>query len=101
MLTRNLLSEQLEYTEEKESDCTKWLVVCRINGHLYGATCVFYNPNISENIMMQGISRSFIPSLLDSIFPNILNNLPRLNSILLPVVESIARSVNAKNKLKF
>lgn len=98
----NLLSEQLQYSSNEhdgfttiENNCTVWLVVARINGFIYGATCVFYNPDLSPNILIQGISRSFIPSLLEILKPGILETLPRLNSLLLPVVESIARSMKA------
>ena len=63
---------------------------------VYGATYVFYNPKITGGVLMQGISRSFIPSLLDIMYPGSLSNLPRLNSILQSIVETIARNVGAK-----
>ncbi|CAH6419318.1 Hypothetical protein HVR_LOCUS521 [uncultured virus] len=96
VIVRNLLSEQLYYLSSEEPECTIWLVVSKINGLIYGAACVFYNLKRSPNILMQGISRSFMPSLLEIIQPGILSTLPRLNSLLQPIVESIGRSVSAQ-----
>lgn len=93
----NLLSEQLMYSyPEIDNNCTVWLVVSKINGFIYGATCVFYNPEVSKNIFMQGISRTFIPSLLEILIPGVLKTLPRLNNLLQPVVESIGKSMKAQ-----
>jgi len=92
---KNLLSEQLEYIEEEEVNCIKWLIVCSVNTELYGAVCVFYNPQTGSNILMQGISRCFIPLLIDSIQPGSLTNLPRLNSLIQLAVETIGYNIGA------
>ena len=92
---RKLLGEQLEYFYSEDSDCNIWAIVAKINGIIYGTIFVFYNPNVSSDILIQGISRAFIPSLYEILSPGALSNLPRLNSLLFPSIETIAKSVGA------
>lgn len=94
---KNLLAEQLIYlTDNDDSSCTKWQIISTLNNELYGSTFVFYNPSKSPDILLQGISRSFIPILIESVVPGTLSSLPRLNSIIQPAVETIGLSVGAK-----
>lgn len=94
--TRKILGEQLEYITDKEKGCHIWMVTARINRHLYGSVFVFYNPMVSTDVLMQGIARNFIPSLFEILQPGTLQHLPRLNSLLLPAVETIAKSMGSR-----
>ena len=91
-----LLSEQLDYLEEREEGCKIWFITAELNERLYGGTFVFWNANLPGRVVMQGISRFFIPTLLNFLYPEQNSVLPRLNSIIQPAVETVARIVDAK-----
>lgn len=92
--SRKILSEQLSYIyNDQRSRCNIWMITAKLNGHLYGLTFVFHNPKLS-NVVMQGISRSFAASLIEILRPGTLLTLPRLNSLLLPAVEALAKNLS-------
>lgn len=101
---RKLLAEQLEYIYlvEPEEKCKIWFIVASIDviprraPILYGGVMVFWNPDTPDNLMMQGISKFFLPALYAHLYPEEDAELPRLNSLLIPAVEALARELGAR-----
>jgi len=87
------LQKQEYYTDEpyqREKDCSIWLTVASINQQPYGAIFSFYNPNSPKNLMVQGISKFLTPVTFSLFYPELGARLPKLNSLLLPAVETLA-----------
>lgn len=70
--------------------------VAKLNQHLHGGVFVFWNPRYPNHVVMQGISKFLIPSLLSLLYPDQESRLIRLNSMLQPAVETVAHNVGAK-----
>jgi hypothetical protein len=90
------LSKQTNYAFGEEKDCKIWFITAEINRQLYGGVFVFWNRNFPNHIVIQGITKFLAPSLLALFYPEQESRLPRLNSILGLAVETVARSVGAK-----
>jgi len=94
---RLLLIEQLDYLytidDFKKNGCNVWVISAEANNRLYGSVLAFHKSG--SDILIQGISRATIPTLCEIFVPGSLQILPRLNSLLLPTIESIGRSVGA------
>lgn len=90
---RNLIAEQDMYIESTEKDCEIYLITAYVDGELYGSVYGFYNHNYPSVIMIQGISKSLKYGLSD-IF-GVDNHLPKLNSVLMPAIESLGRRLGA------
>ena len=78
----------------QDYDCKIWIIAAKINDIPFGAVFAFLNN--SEELMIQGISKFIIPSLLSLIEPKLAQKLPKLNNLLLPSVETLARMYNLK-----
>jgi hypothetical protein len=87
-----LLQEQMDYIYDfgDESDCKINFLLATIKGVNYGGVFVFSSK--AESVMMQGITKYLVPILLKFYYPEVEELLPRLNSVLLPQIEAVARS---------
>jgi hypothetical protein len=95
----SLVNEQKEYAETK-SDCMKWFILAMYANKPLGGIFVFYNPKTqghipeSSYIMIQAITKYTIPLFLSLIDGNYKNKLPKVNNILEPAIEYLAKSLN-------
>jgi hypothetical protein len=95
MSIKNLQEEQHVYLEtcSSENECQMWLTVATINNQPYGCIFSFYRPGY--DFMIQGISKFYIPGMFSFFYPEISNQLPKLNNLLIPAIESLAKKVGA------
>lgn len=79
-----------------DADCDTYVIATKLNDEPYGAIFAFKNNNNSTDIMIQGISK-FVPAgTFQLLRPEESKTLPRLNSILMPKVEELARELGVK-----
>jgi len=76
--------------------CNIWIIAASLNDVPYGAIFVFQNINNPDDVMMQGIAKFPIPGIFSLMYPDLVANLPKLNSLLIPAVEKLASNLNAK-----
>ena len=95
---RNLLAEQDGYAELEEKDCDVYLIVAYLDGELYGMVYCFYNAMYPDIILFQGISKTPKYGLWDILDRTKYGYLPRLNSVLMPAIESLAKRLGV-NKI--
>lgn len=85
-----LLSNRNDYRQKK--DCDVWLIITTINNQPYGAVFAFKSMDEQDkNLMIQGISKFMVPGIFSLLQPKYNKLLPRLNSILIPEVENLAK----------
>lgn len=103
---RRLMSEQLEYINLEwqkpsqrlypdKSDCKIWIIISKLNNMLYGGTFVFWNFAFPNIVMMQGICKFLSASILHLLYPEYDSKLPRLNSLVQPLVEKLTKDIGA------
>jgi hypothetical protein len=88
LLTTNMFTRMAQ-------DCNIWLIVSTVNSCPYGAVFAFQNIDRPTDILIQGVSKFLIPYLFTMIKPELASRLPKLNSLLMPVVETLAKNVGA------
>lgn len=102
---QSLLDEQLEYIHNiqfgKElfpplQDCKRYFIVSYINNRLYGGIFLFWNEKNSDIAFIQGISKSLVPYLISAVYPEYNSMVPKLNSLLGPNVQMIAKRLGVK-----
>lgn len=76
--------------------CNIWLIISTINKYPYGGVFAFQNKNNPNDLLIQGISKFPIIYIFGLLRPDVATLLPKLNSLLIPVVETLARNVRAK-----
>lgn len=74
------------------SECNIWFVMASLDDIPYGGIFVFQNKDNLKDVMIQGISKFTIPYIFSILYPDISTLFPKLNSLLLPVVEEIAHN---------
>lgn len=79
----------------REYGCEIWFIISKINDQPFGGVFVFHQPN-SKEIMIQGISKFIVPTVLSMIDPVLMSKLPRLNSLVMPSIETIAKMIGAQ-----
>lgn len=96
-MTRDILREQIDYILDGKEDqtCQIYFIVSLINQIPYGGVFVFYNSAYPDSVVMQGITKFLIPGLFALLYPDESQLLPKLNSILQPHVETLAKSLGA------
>ena len=93
-MVRKLLGEQLDYLED-ELNCEAYFVYTLINDTYYGGMFAFYNKERPDVLFIQGITKIFSPSIISIYYPEYDKLLPRLNSLLEPSIETLAKMLNA------
>ena len=94
--TYRILKEQRKYCHpDNVNHCNIQFLYTRLNGYLYGGTFVFYHLEHPDYVVMQGISKFFIPTLFALLYPELESKLPRLNSILQGMVEELTIKISA------
>ena len=79
----------------QEQGCKVWIIVATVNKHPYGAIFAFQHSANPYDIMIQGISKFIVPGVFSILKPDLANMLPRLNSLLMPAVETLALNAGA------
>ncbi len=92
---RRVISEQDTYLQKTEPDCDAYVVAAKVNDEPYGAIFAFTNKN-SDDLMIQGVSKFIIPMVFSLFRPDEGKILPRLNSLLVPAVEELAKELHRK-----
>lgn len=91
-----IIGEQMSYLESIKTICDIFFIEAKLNEHLYGSIFVFYHKDWPDRIMIQGITKYITSLLFVILFPEFNKELPKLNSLLDPVIESLARRLGAK-----
>lgn len=96
----NLWEEQKLYLDDSnaQNDCDIWLLVCKVNDIPYGGVFAFRNKNNPNDLMFQGIAKFAVPISYDIFNGDYMKeiNYPKLNNILVPELEKLAKSLNVK-----
>jgi hypothetical protein len=97
---RIVLNIQMEMISESDP-CDMWRIKVYHNEILYGSILVFYKKGQeghtpgSRYIMIQDICKFPIPLLVQLVFPEYGKYMPKLNSLLMEPISTIARDLNA------
>lgn len=96
----NILSSELDLVKQKDGiECDIWAVMLTVAGSYYGSILVFHNtetalgPTGEEGVMIQEINKSIPALILQEIYPEISNKLPKINTLLEPGIIGIANFV--------
>lgn len=95
---RQILNIQKEMLSESDP-CDMWRIKVIHNGALYGSILVFYKEGLeghipgSSYVHMQDITKFAIPLLVQLNFPEYGKYMPKLNSILMEPISTIARDL--------
>ena len=92
---RNIIAEQDIYLDEKETNCDIYMITAHVDNDFYGLIYCFYNKKYPNYLMIQGISKTLKYMLSDLLYPKMYSKLPKLNSILMPSIESLAKQIGA------
>ena len=87
--------EQTTYLTQKDLLCDIYVITCKIDDQPYGAVFAFSNKD-SDDLIIQGISKFAVPSIFSLMYPEKTSTMPRLNSILIPEVELLAKKLKKK-----
>lgn len=94
--TRNLMLEQYQYLNykiEDEKNCEIFFIASFVNDFIYGGIFVFWNTENPDSLLIQGISKYVEPIMISIFLSDLDKKLPRLNSLLQPAVEALARKL--------
>jgi hypothetical protein len=90
-----ILRDQLPALKEGRL-CKVWYIDAYHNGFPYGSIEVFYNKGVSAKyVMIQNITKYPIPTLIQMNFPEYNKYMPRLNSVLMEPISTVARDLGA------
>jgi hypothetical protein len=89
---QDLIREQLYYVEH-EAPCQKIFIMVFWRDMPIGGVVVFYNSDHPHYIYIQGITKYPIIYLIDTFYPQYTSHLPKLNTILDPIIQQIAREL--------
>jgi hypothetical protein len=99
---RNILKDVKFILDEQRSTlreyrpCRIWYIDSYHNGIPYGSIEVFYNKKEAPHyVMIQNIVKYPIPILVQTLFPEYNKFMPRLNSVLMEPINTIARDLGA------
>lgn len=87
------------YTDQlyrREESCSIWITVASINDQPYGGVFTFYSSKYPESVMIQGISKFLTAGAFSLFYPELAKRLPKLNSLLLPAVETLAVNLGTR-----
>ena len=98
---QDLIREQLYYVENagKEAQlCQKIFIMVFWHDMPIGGVVIFYNPNYADSngdhyIYIQGITKYPVIYLIDTLYPEYTSHLPKLNTILDPIIQHIGREL--------
>lgn len=82
------------YDFEQDSHCNIWYITASLNGQPYGGIFAFQRKG-SSDLMIQGISKFLVPNTLAMLRPETARALPKLNSLLIPAIETIGQNIDA------
>jgi hypothetical protein len=96
---KNIVYEQLWYIHKFGPNCRAWYILALHNKNPLGGICAFYNPNYeghtkgSSYIMIQAITKYTVPFLMSVLDEDYANSLPKVNAVLEPAIEYLAKSL--------
>lgn len=105
--TRQILKNQLLILENKrvykdDDKCKIYLVEVFSGNSIYGSVMVFNTPDRTvgmsrhKGLFMENITKFPIPNLCGIIFPELTRDVPKLNTLLIPEVSKITKSLGLK-----
>lgn len=93
---QDLIREQIYYVKHI-ADCQKIFIMVYWRNMPIGGVVIFYNPNYQDKyIYIQGITKYPIIFLIDTLYPEESKHIPKLNTILDPIIQLIGKELGAK-----
>ena len=92
---QNIIREQLYYVEHETVSCQKIFVMVSWRDMPIGGVVIFYNSDADKKhyIYIQGITKYPVIYLIDTLYPQYTSHLPKLNTILDPIIQHIGREL--------
>ena len=96
----SIINEQWSYLNY-ELDGMKIFIVVYLNDMPLGGIVIFYNPNYldiheSHYIYIQGITKYPVIYLIDTLYPEYTQDIPKLNSLLDPIIKQIGQELGVQ-----
>lgn len=90
---RSIVWEQTEHFELDSDQCKVYFCLAKVNTLNYGGICAFFNPELNSSILIQSITHYLASALIKLWLPHNAKFLPKLNSLLIPQLETLARNL--------